>query len=85
MAKKTVCEAPKCTTENGLRICPVMVPLWGGVGCRPRRRDEFHKDSLYWKPTGKSMILIGCLKESWDAKARKCLKGTRGVMTTTAV
>ena len=82
---KNGCAAPTCTIENGLRVCPVQTPNWGGQGCRPRRRDEFPKDSLYGKPTGKSMILIGCLREHWDAKIGKCSRGTKGVMTITAV
>jgi len=84
MAKRPVCEAPRCTVENGLRVCPVVTAVWG-EGCRERRRDEFHPASIFWKPTGKSMILIGCLRESWDAQAGKCKRGTKGIMTITAV
>jgi len=84
MARQPVCEAPKCRVEDGLRVCPSTVPVYG-QGCRERRRDEFHPDSLFFKPSGKSMILIGCLRENWDPQARKCLKGTRALQSITAI
>lgn len=85
MSSKNGCAAPRCTVEQGVRVCPVMVPNWGGQGCRERRRDEFDPSSLYWKATGKSMILIGCLKGQYDQEAHKCRKGTRGVLTVNPV
>ena len=84
MAKQPVCEAPKCRVEDGLRVCPVVAPVWG-QGCRERKREEFAPASLFFKPSGKSMILIGCLRENWDAQAGKCKKGTRALMSVTAI
>lgn len=60
-----------------------MVPVYGKAGgCRQRRRDEFHPDSLFQKRSGKAMVTIGCLKPDWDSKARRCRKGTRALKLT---
>jgi len=68
MAKKPTCEAPRCRTTSRGRECAVMVPVYGKAGgCRQRRRDEFHLDSLFQKRSGKAMVTIGCLKPGWDS------------------
>ena len=78
MARKDVCEAPICKTTSTGRICPVMTPIYGaGGGCRARRKDEFHKDSFFEKKSGKAFITIGCLKGDYDAKKKRCRRGTR--------
>ena len=82
---KTKCPPPICTTKDGLKTCPTQVPNYGGVGCRDRTRQEFDSKSFFWKASGKSMILIGCLKGQYDAKARKCKRGTRALLSITAV
>ena len=82
---KATCEAPKCTIKNGLKTCPSMTPNYGGVGCRERNKSEFEPKSLFYKQSGKSRILIGCLKGQYDEKARRCRRGTRAVLSETPV
>lgn len=83
MAKKPVCETPVCKTTAKGRVCPVLVPVYGKKGgCRQRRRDEFAPASLFQKRSGRAFITIGCLKPDWDAKARRCRKGTRALKIT---
>lgn len=77
MARKEVCEAPVCKSTKTARICPVLVPIWGGKGCRERRKNEFHPDSFFQKKSGKAFVTIGCLKGDWDARAGRCKRGTR--------
>ena len=82
---KTKCPPPICTTKDGLKTCKVITPDYDGGGCRERKRSEFDSRSFFFKPSGNSMILIGCRKGDWDAEAHKCKRGTRAIQSVTAV
>ena len=80
--QKNTC-AKKCTVEGGKRVCPIMVPLYDSGGtCRPRTADELDPNSLFEKKSGKATITIGCPKNHYDSKTRRCDVGTRALKMT---
>jgi len=82
MARKDICEAPVCKTTKTDTVCTVMVPIYGSTTCRPRSKDEFAPNSFFSVKSGKATVIIGCPKNKYDAKAKRCTVGTRAYQLT---
>jgi len=73
----------KCEQVEGKRVCPIMIPIYGSKGqCRPREKSEFDENSLFSKKSGNATITIGCPKNQWDPKTKRCKVGTRALKMT---
>lgn len=79
MAKKIVMDGcvAKCDKVGEKRECSISVPIYGSDRCRLRTKDEFDESSFFSKKSGKATIIIGCPKNKFDEKRRRCTVGTR--------
>ena len=78
---KSRCVA-KCEQVGGKRTCNIMVGDYKTGTCRPRTADELDPNSLFEKKSGKAIITIGCPKNHYDSKTRRCDVGTRALKMT---
>lgn len=79
--KKSKC-ASQCKQVDGKRECSIMKTDYATGTCHPYEKSDFDENSFFSKKSGKATITIGCPKNHFDSKTRRCSVGTRALKMT---